>query len=54
MIKLQTIVDESANKRALRFAKRGIDEFKKTRKRNQSLIWDIPKRLLKSKTIFQI
>ena len=52
MIKLLTIGDERANKRALKFAKRRIGEFKKTRKRNQSLIWDIPQRLFKSKTDF--
>ena len=52
MIKLLTIGDESANKRALKFAMRRIGEFKKTRKRNQSMIWDIPKRLFKSKTDF--
>ena len=50
MIKLLTIRDESSNKRALKFAKRRIGEFKRTRKRNQSLILDIPKRLFKSNT----
>ena len=52
MIKWQTNGDESDNKRALKLAKRRIDEFKKSRKRNQSPIWDIPKRLFKSKTDF--
>ena len=52
MIKLLTIGDESANKKLLKLAKRRISEFKKIRKKNQSLIWDILKRLFKSKTDF--